>query len=419
MFALVDCNNFYVSCERVFGPGLEGRPVVVLSNNDGCVVSRSAEAKAIGIRMGVPFFKCRDQLLQCGGVALSSNYTLYGDMSRRVMDTLSTFTPHIEVYSIDEAFLLLSGLGRTDLREYGRGIRKRVRQWTGIPVTVGIGRTKTLAKAANHYAKTHKELGGVCCGQEVDWEDILEFTAVEDIWGVGHRHGKMLRRHGMGNALQFRGANDKWVLRKLTVVGLRTLLELRGTPSIELEEEPPPRKDILSSRSFGRPVEAQEDLEEAVASYAARAAEKLRRQQSLASVITVSLTTNRFKKGPQYSSSASCQLEPPSDSTPQLIEQARRCLRRVYRPGYAFKKTTVMLTGLVPARSRQFHLFGTSPNENRRLGLMETIDALNQRFQRRTLTFGTEGIQQDWRTKREHLSGRYTTCWDELPVAGA
>ena len=416
MFALVDCNNFYVSCERVFNPKLEGRPVVVLSNNDGCVVSRSPEAKALGINTGTPFFECRDRILRCGGVILSSNYTLYGDMSRRVMDTLSTFAPNIEVYSIDEAFLSLSGFERFGLGDYGRQIRDRVRKWTGIPVTVGIAPTKTLAKAANHYAKKHDELHGVCCAQDSSLDDILQFTEVEEVWGVGGRHGKMLRRHGITNARQLRDADDRWVVKRMTVVGLRTVWELRGTSALELDEVPAPRKDIISSRSFGRPVECLEELEEALASYVVRAAEKLRRQGSLASVLSVSLSTNRFGKGPQYTNSATCSLQPPTNSTPELMDHARRPLQRIYRPGYRFSKTSVMLSGLSPAKHRPFHLFGTAPNEGRRTALMGTVDALNKRFQRKTVTFAAEGLQQPWRMKQEHLSPRYTTRWDELPV---
>ena len=419
MFALVDCNSFYVSCERVFDRSLQGKPVVVLSNNDGCVVSRSPEAKALGVKGGMPFFKCRDQILGAGGRALSSNYTLYGNMSQRVMDTLSAFSPSMEVYSIDEAFLSLSGMERFDLGACGRQIRDRVGKWTGIPVSVGIAPTKTLAKAANHFAKKHEELNGVCCADDAVLDEILEFTEVEEVWGVGYRRGKMLRHHGIANARQLRDADDNWVLAKMTVVGLRTVWELRGTPTLALDEDPVPRKDIISSRSFGTPVTSRDQLEEALASYVARAAEKLRSQGSLACVVGVSLATSRFGPGPQYSNGASCSFQPPTDSTPKLTDIARGCLRRIYRPGYRFRKTGVTLSGLCPAGDRPLYLLSRPAQEAGHSALMETVDALNKRFERRAVTFGAEGLQQPWRTNRAYLSPRYTTRWDELPVASA
>ena len=301
VFALVDCNNFYASCERVFNPMLEGEPVVVLSNNDGLVVARSNEAKALGIGMGVPEFQIRPLLRAHHVRVLSSNYTLYGDMSQRVMETLETFCPDLEVYSIDEAFLSLVGFERHDLTEYGRQIRRMVKQWTGIPVSVGIAETKTLAKIANRIAKRTPDLGGMFdlldCS---DRETVLDRVAVEDVWGIGRNHARVLNQHGITTALQLRGVDDQWIRKRMGIVGLRLVMELRGVSCLDLEQCPAPKQSLTCSRAFGTLIHTLAEMEEAISVYTSRVAEKLRRERLAATVLTVCLTTNEFKEGPQY-----------------------------------------------------------------------------------------------------------------------
>jgi DNA polymerase V len=285
VYSLIDCNNFYVSCERVFNPKLEGKPVIVLSNNDGCVIARSNESKALGIGMGVPVFKCKDLIKKHKIQVYSSNYTLYADMSQRVMDTLAQFTSDVEVYSIDEAFLSLSEFMSLNLTEYARDIRSTVKRWTGIPVSIGIGSTKTLAKVANKLSKRNPQYGGVFdITSHTQMNELLEQIRVEDIWGIGRQYTKLLNQNGIYTALQLKNASDTWIRKHMSVSGLRTVWELRGISCIPLEEAPPSKKAIISSRSFGRPVESLEELKEAIASYISRASEKLRAQQSVTSV---------------------------------------------------------------------------------------------------------------------------------------
>jgi DNA polymerase V len=302
IFALVDCNNFYASCERVFNPGLKGQPLVVLSNNDGCVVARSNEAKALGIGMGVPEFQIRPVLRAHQVQVFSSNYTLYGDMSQRVMETLEPFSPDLEIYSIDEAFLSLSGFASRNLTEYGRTIRNTVKRWTGIPVSVGIAETKTLAKIANRVAKRTPDIGGVfdllACP---DRDALLGRIAVEDVWGIGPNHARRLKQHGITTALQLRGADDQWIRKHLGIVGLRLVMELRGVSCLDLEQCPSPKQSLTCSRAFGTLISTLAEMEEAVSVYTSRVAEKLRRERLAATVLTVCLSTNEYKEGPQYS----------------------------------------------------------------------------------------------------------------------
>ncbi|MDQ1266391.1 MAG: Y-family polymerase, partial [Bacteroidota bacterium] len=291
--ALVDCNNFYASCERVFNPKLYGKPIVVLSNNDGIIVARSDEAKALGIKMGEPLFKIQDLVRRHNIQVFSSNYTLYGDMSCRVMRVLEQYSQDVEIYSIDEAFLSLWGMERNDLTEYCRNIRNIVRQWTGITVSVGIAETKTLAKLANRIAKKNPKFGGVLnLIGDPNIEEYLKITLVEDIWGVGRQYTKFLNNHGIKTAYDFVNSNDKWIKKNMTVMGLRTCFELRGIPCIKLEYAVPAKKAIVCSRSFGKPVIEKQELHEAVSLFTTRAAEKMRRQNSAASLLTVFLRTN-------------------------------------------------------------------------------------------------------------------------------
>jgi DNA polymerase V len=414
IFALVDCNNFYVSCERVFEPSLEGRPVVVLSNNDGCVVARSEEAKRLGIGMGVAFFKVKDLAHKHGVEALSSNYSLYADMSRRVMDTLCNFTPEIEVYSIDEAFLNLSGLG-DNLTEYGRRIRQTVKQWTGMPVSIGIARTKTLTKIANRIAKRSPKAAGVLeLVESAHIDEALAQTKVENIWGVGIKTCIKLKRAGISTALALRGVDVEWMRRRFGVTGVRTVYELRGISCYELEEQPPAKKGVTVSRIFGRKVEAIEELKEAIASYACRAGEKLREQGLVAGAMTIFVMTSRFvEPRRRYFNSRAVNFPTATSYTPELIDYAARAVERLYRKGFLYNKAGVILSDLVPENRVQGNLFDEADRQKSRR-LMRAVDAVNGRLPYKPLMWAAEGINQPWRTKFTRRSKRYTTQWDEL-----
>lgn len=416
IFALVDCNNFYASCERVFNPKLNHRPVVVLSNNDGCVVARSNEAKALGIPMGIPEFKIRELIRKHQVAVFSSNYTLYGDMSQRVMDTLGTLCPDLEIYSIDEAFLSLCGFQSRNLSDYGRLIRTRVKQDTGIPVSVGIAPTKTLAKIAGDIAK--KSESGVFDLTGADRKSILTKTEVADVWGIGRAHSHFLHSHGIMTALQLSEASDQFIRKHMGVVGLRLVLELRGVSCLELEQCPPPKKGITCSRSFGRSITQLHEMEEAVSSYTSRAAEKLRREKLSVSSLSVFLHTNQFKDTAQYSNALTFTLPVATDSTPELIAAALEGIRKIWRDGFAYKKAGVMFLSLVPASQVQTSLFDTT-DRSRAKTLMATLDAINHRFGSGTLQYASSGISKEWKASFNHCSPAYTTRWDELPIAHA
>jgi len=419
VFALVDCNNFYASCERVFNPKLEGKPIVVLSNNDGCVVARSNEAKALGIGMAVPEFQVRSLLRAHHVHVFSSNYTLYGDMSQRVMETLEQFCPNLEVYSIDEAFLSLSGFISRNLTEYGRTIRSTVKRWTGLPVSVGIAETKTLAKIANRVAKRTPDLGGVfdllACP---DRNAVLNRVAVEDVWGIGRNHAHMLKQHGITTALHLREADDQWIRKRMGVVGLRLVMELRGISCLDLEQCPAPKQSLTCSRAFGKLISILAEMEEAVSVYASRVAEKLRREQLAATVLTVCLTTNEFKEGPQYSNALTLKLPVVTDSTSELIRSALQGIRAIYRDGYLYKKAGVMLTGLVPAGQTQADLFDDQ-DRGKSKRLISAVDSINDRWGAGTLQYASSGITKEWKTQFQRRSPAYTTDWNELPVVMA
>jgi len=416
--ALVDCNNFYASCERVFNPKLEKKPVVVLSNNDGCVVSRSNEAKSLEIKMGVPAFMI-DHLIRKEEVyACSSNYSLYGDMSQRVMETLSHFTPEIEVYSIDEAFLDLSGFAHNRLTDYGRKIRNTVRQWTGIPVSIGIAETKTLAKIANRIAKKSEKADGVFNLTASPYhKKALSITAVENVWGVGRRYAKFLRKHGIETALDLRNAEDSWVKKYLSVVGLRMVRELRGIPCISMELSPPAKKEICVSRSFGKPVRSLIEMQEAIAAYTTRAGEKLRNEHLAAGALMIFMMTNRFRDEPQYARSTVIELPVPTDCTQELIRYAFRGVEEIFRKGYRFNKAGVLLADLVPANQIQTDLFDTKDRDGSKK-LMQALDEINTRMGQNTLKYAASGLKQNWKTRARRRSPRYTTRWSELAEAG-
>ncbi|MGE0558796.1 MAG: Y-family DNA polymerase [Burkholderiales bacterium] len=416
--ALVDGNNFYVSCERIFNPALEGRPVVVLSNNDGCVVSRSAEAKALGIRMGVPFFEVRALVKSHGLVWLSSNYALYGDISARMMALLCGFAPRQEVYSIDECFLDFSSM-TVDIATYGHGIRDRIRRCLGITTCVGVGGTKTLAKLANHVAKTCARYGGV-----FDWdmpaaaerETIMCGLDVSEVWGVGRRLAPRLRELGIHSALDLQRVPAKRIRGHFGVVLERTVAELNGTPCIELEASAVRRGQIAASRSFGRPVTELGELREAVASYAIRAAERLRAQHSACALVGVYIETAGFHDPAQrYDASTAVPLTVASDDSRRISAAALFGLERIWRPGYRYKKAGVWLGGLQPAAVPQAELF-PAYERPRSARLMAAMDRINRTYGMNTATFAGAGIRQPWRMQSARRSPRYTTAWNELAV---
>jgi DNA polymerase V len=415
IFALADCNNFYVSCERVFNPKLENRPVVVLSNNDGCIVARSNEVKAMGIGMGVAAFEIKDVLTKNKVEVLSSNYTLYADMSSRIMQTLSTFTPEIEVYSIDEAFLNLAGF-RCSLADYGRKIRQTVKQWTGVPVTVGIASTKTLAKIANHIAKHSSKAQGVLDLVDSPYLDnALEQVPVEKVWGVGIKTAIKLKRAGIEKAIGLRDADTGWIKSKFGVVGVRTVYELRGICCYPLEENPPVKQSIAVSRMFGRPIETIDELKEAAASYASRVGERLRGQKLAASAMTVYVTTSRFIEN-RYFNSHTYVFPVATNDTRELIDAALACIDRLFRQGYQFKKCGLIMTGLVAQDRIQHNLFdGIDRAKSKRL--MQAVDRINAKADCPIL-WAAEGLKQPWQVQFKSRSKRCTTRWDELPVAG-
>jgi DNA polymerase V len=414
MFALVDCNNFYASCERVFQPKLENIPVVVLSNNDGCIIARSNEAKKLGIGMGEPFFKVRPLIERHGVAVRSSNYELYGDMSQRVMHTLLQLTSDVEIYSIDEAFCDLSGFLHRDLEQYAWEIKDTVKRWTGLPVGIGIGRTKTLAKLANNAAK--KADGVVALQSEAMTKAILAMTPVKDVWGIGREYDKLLEKYGIRTAWEFSRARDSWIRKHMHITGLRTAQELRGVPCIPLEEQPDPKQNIAMSRMFSRPVRALKELEEAIASYATRAAEKLRREGLQANHMLVFFYTSPFKEGFTGASFA-ITFPRATDYTPDLVRYATAAVRQEYRPGNAYIKAGLILSELTDPARRQLTLFETGSDE-KRLAVMQALDTVNRRWGRNTLFYAASGIEKRWSMRRERKSPSYTTRISELLRVG-
>lgn len=412
--ALVDCNNFYASCERVFQPVLRGKPVVVLSNNDGCVIARSNEAKALGIEMGAPWHLNREKFSGAGVVVKSSNYTLYGDMSARVMQTLLSFSPVLEVYSIDEAFLGLEGF-EDRLEDHARTLRATVLQWTGIPVSVGIAPTKTLAKVANRLAKKDPMSRGVrVLMTAADQERALAQLDLTDLWGVARRLAGRLKAQGVATPLALRNADPKQIRQTFGVVGERIVCELRGESCFDIEDVAPNRKSLIASRSFGRPVGALVEMQEAVAAYASRAAEKMRRQNLTTANLIVFIETNPFRKqDPQYRASQSAQLPIATADTGRLVAAALGALVAIWREGYRYKKAGVMLLDLAPANAIQGALFA-APDTPASQARMRALDVINRRYGRGTLIVGAAGVKSAWRLRREHVSKNYTTSWSEL-----
>ncbi|MBF0153940.1 MAG: Y-family DNA polymerase [Magnetococcales bacterium] len=417
--ALVDCNNFYVSCERVFDPKLEGRPVVVLSNNDGCVVARSPEVKALGVLMGTPWFKLRELAQRHGVTALSSNYALYADMSHRVMTILGDFSPRQEVYSIDECFLDLSGMPET-AEHLGHKIRARIQQWLGLPVCVGIAPTKTLAKLANHVAKKRPAYHGVCHwipGAETT--RLLEEIPVREVWGVGARTAARLQQElAIVTARDLQKTAERVIRSRFPITLARIVAELNGISCLALEEIAPPKRQILCSRSFGTTVFSVEELAEAVTMHSSRATEKLRRQKSLAGSVGVFIHTNPFReRDPQHQAYLIGNPPQPTDDTLILARVARNLLRNIFRPGFAYHKAGIILTDLEHVTRKQLDLFSSAEEIKRRKALMTTMDAINQRMGRGTVRLLGEGMGQRWGNRSDHRSPRYTTRLEEIPVA--
>ncbi len=417
VFALVDCNNFYASCEKLFRPDLKDTPVVVLSNNDGCVVARSREAKLLGIKMGVPVFQIKAEMQRNGILAFSSNYALYADLSSRVMRTLEEMAPRVEVYSIDEAFLDLTGIESVlSLVEFGQQVRERIGHWIGITVCVGIAPTKTLAKLANHAAKKYPATQGVVDLTNPDRQRrLLALVPVDDVWGVGRRLSTRLNALGITTALDLANASPRAIREQFSVVLERTVRELNGESCIELEEIPPTKKQIVCSRSFGVKVTQFELLREAVCEYATRATEKLRKEQQQAKVMTVFIRTSPFKDNePQYSNSASGELLIPSCDTRDFIELANHLLKRIWKDGFRYAKAGVMLSDFYDPGMFQPGLFDDVSTRSNSQQLMSVLDTINQSGAGKVF-FAGQGTKKDWSMKREHLSPAYTTRWDQLP----
>jgi DNA polymerase V len=412
LFALVDCNNFYASCERVFNPALEGKPIIVLSSNDGCIIARSNEAKAFGIPMGKPFYQYKELCQQHRIVVFSSNFELYGDMSDRVMQTLQHFCADMEIYSIDEAFLNLNGFTELDATKYMQDLRAKVKQWTGIPVSIGIAQTKVLAKMANHVAKKQMKTGVCSLIDQSLTESILNEFKVGELWGVGYRTAAKYRDLGITTAKQLRDADIKFIRKYFGVVGERIVYELRGISCFSLEEVSEPRKNILSSQSFGRKLTDIDEISEALANYAVRACEKLRDQNSKVSSIYVFLKTSMSEEK-NSSFGTTHTFEVPTHDIRLIIANAKRCLQHIYQPGLSYRKTGILLYDLIEEDGEQQDLF-TYVDHEKTNQFMDLFDRINNKMGKHTIFFAAQGTNRTWRARLDKRSPRYTTCWDEL-----
>jgi DNA polymerase V len=414
VFGLADCNNFYVSCERVFRPELFGKPVAVLSNNDGCIISRSDEAKALGIRMGIPAFEILEIIEKNSVHLFSTNYALYGDISRRVMDILYSLVPEMEIYSIDEAFLDLTKIPAGSVVSLARDIRKQIRQWTGIPVSIGVGPTKTLSKVANHMAKNSPVHDGVVMlGIDKGLDDHLCTMPVDEVWGIGDKHAHFLRQNGITSMLDLKNSDDRWIKKELGVMVQRIVLELRGTCCYTLNTNPDSKQEICTSRSFGKPLTTYHELEEATASYVAQVARKLRKQRSLARSLLVFVMTNKYAAGPRYVNYKVLQLPVPTGDTPELIRHAMTALKAIFREGYKYKKSGVIASDLIPEEQPQLSLWDDKARGKAK-SLAEAVDRINRVLAPGRLKYAIEGNEAGWKMKQERLSPHHTTRWDDL-----
>ena len=412
MIALVDCNNFYASCERVFQPQLENKPIVVLSNNDGCIIARSNEAKSLGIKMGAPAFKMKSLFDLHKVHVFSSNFALYGDLSKRVMQILNEGSPAIEVYSIDEAFLDLKGVMK--LNQFSVDLRTRVGKWTGIPVSIGVAPTKTLAKVANHIAKKHKSIGVFVLNNENTIKKVLKHVPVDELWGIGRQYAKFLLDRGFETAYDLVSANESWIRNNMKVNGLRMVKELKGIPCYELELNSSRKKNICASRSFGEEVKELKDLKEAVANHATMCAMKLRKEKSLATSILVFIKTNPFKNEDfQYNNAQKIIMKVPSNDSMEITKNALLLLNRIYKKGYSYKKAGVIVSDIVPEGSRQLSLF-TNKDPFKVNNVMKAIDKVNQAMGRNKVRLAVQGFDRKWRLKQEKLSPCYTTRFSDI-----
>lgn len=415
MYALVDCNNFYCSCERLFDPALANRPIIVLSNNDGCAIARSEEAKELGIVMGTPAFMIQDLIKNKNIAVFSSNYTLYGDISDRVMQTIGSFVPRMEIYSIDEAFLDLADMSYTDLLRLGSDIRKTVMRNIGIPVTIGIAPTKTLAKMANRYAKKkHKEVGVFWAANKELVHEMLLSTEVGDVCGIGHQHALFLKRHGFHTALALSSAPEEWVRVNMSVVGQRILNELQGTPALEWDFEPPTKKNICTSRSFANLLTNKSIILEAICNHAAACARKLRSQHSCCRIVHVFISTNPHKtEESQYVRSINIEMETATNNTNEIIKHAARGFEMIYKQGYSYMKCGVIVNDLIPEDQVQHSMFDNT-NRPRSKTVMNTLDKINKSLGKEIVRFAVQGYEKKWRLKAEWLSPCYTTNIDHI-----
>ena len=415
MFALVDCNNFYVSCERVFQPKLENSPVVILSNNDGCVISRSNEAKALGIPMGAPAFKYLNVFKKEQVNVFSSNYPLYGDMSQRIMKILSMHTPNIEIYSIDEAFLDFRGFKYYDLEKEALLLKEKIKRWTGVPVSIGIAPTKALAKIANKIAKKyiHKTRGVYLIKSEKQILNALKWTKVEDVWGIGRQYKKLLLKNGVITANDFCKLSDQWVKKNMSILGLRLKEDLKGHSCIGLDEENPDKKSIATTRSFKEVIKKYWELEERIVTYASLCSQKLRRQNSNCKTIIIFIRTSSHLPGnEQYYNSSLINLPNPTNSAITIAKYSNIGLRRIFKKNIHYKKAGVILTELTPSDSKQLNLFQNTGNTHG--DLMKTIDKIHLRFGESLLKLGNQDLNQTWKMRQEYLSSRYTTDIKEI-----
>lgn len=417
---MIDCNNFYASCERVFNPLLRNRPVVVLSNNDGCVIARSEEAKAIGIKMGEPAFNAR-ALIESHNVAVfSSNFALYGDMSHRVMSTLTEIVPEIEIYSIDEAFVNFDGLQYFDLKELGMKMRRTVIRNTGIPISIGIAPTKTLAKLGSRMAKKNPSYEGVCYLEDPEViREALSKLDVDDVWGIGRQYSKMLRRNKIFTALDFTKSSDEWIRRNMSVMGLRVKKELSGISCIPIEKVHVARKAICTARSFGTMVSELDQLRESVSTFAGSCARKLRQDGTCANLVMVFVHTNRFREDdPQYAKNMVVRLPVATHSTFEIVKYANIALERIFRKGYKYKKAGVIVSGIVPDTQVQTGLFD-KVDRDRHEKLMGVMDKMNETYGRNTVKLAIQGTGRKWKLRQEQLSPAYTSDWNEILVIKA
>jgi len=416
MIGLCDCNNFFVSCERVFNPSLNGKPVVALSNNDGCIISRSEEAKKLGIKMGQPIYQVKELVEKYKVAVFSSNYYLYGDLSQRVMDTLKTFSPSVEIYSIDEAFINFQGFDFDSLKEYGNSIVKTIKKNVGIPVSLGIAQTKTLAKVASKLCKKYPKLQGCCLMyRPEDITKVLNSFPIEDIWGVGRKYSKMLKNNNIHTAEQFRQLSPDWVRGKMSVVGLRTWKELHGEPCIPFGYIIPDKQSICVSRSFAKELTAIEPLTEALATFVSMAAEKLRKQNSLTRQMQIFIYTNRHRKDKaQHFEGKLITFPTSTNSTIEMVHYATRALKEIYQKEYGYKKAGVILYEISQDTGTQNILFD-SIDRSKHTSLMLIMDKLNAQHGKNTVSVGTQG-KSKIPAHQDHLSPRYTTHWDEIMV---